>query len=226
LVFTSVEAMTKHIGMIHDLLKCKCGAMATMDQMAHHRKTECPLRQVVCRFCGSMFEAGLPPADHRDRLNGLTAHESECGSRTDKCTVCGKYVRLKEMDAHLALHNFLKAPETAAPPESSSEWQCTSCTLLNDPSSTVCSMCGTARNATTPAATPAVTQQLPVQPVTPPALCANCCVGFAKRTTNADMPSAAWNFGGSPHVVLCQHCQQKVPSTTETPDPKPGRKSL
>jgi len=62
-----------------------------------------------------MFEAGAPPAEHKDRINGLTAHESECGSRTETCNECGKYVMMKEMDAHVACHAFLTQPAAALP---------------------------------------------------------------------------------------------------------------
>eukprot|EP00656_Telonema_subtile_P000558 TRINITY_DN10256_c0_g1_i2.p1 TRINITY_DN10256_c0_g1~~TRINITY_DN10256_c0_g1_i2.p1 ORF type:complete len:722 (+),score=226.24 TRINITY_DN10256_c0_g1_i2:149-2314(+) len=115
LVHPSEEALAKHVSMLHDELSCACGATASMDLLGQHKLTACPLRHVLCRFCGSMFEAGDVPEDHRDRLNGLTSHESVCGGRTDSCTVCGQYVRMKEMDAHMAMHSFLAQPSTAQP---------------------------------------------------------------------------------------------------------------
>eukprot|EP00658_Telonema_sp_P-2_P064512 TRINITY_DN5354_c0_g2_i5.p1 TRINITY_DN5354_c0_g2~~TRINITY_DN5354_c0_g2_i5.p1 ORF type:complete len:491 (+),score=77.88 TRINITY_DN5354_c0_g2_i5:182-1654(+) len=83
LLFGSQGSLDKHLVMLHQPLECQCGASATMDHMGHHRRTECSLRQVTCRFCASCFEAGAVAADHKDRLNGLTAHESVCGSRTE-----------------------------------------------------------------------------------------------------------------------------------------------
>ena len=101
--------------MLHTPIECACGLRITMDQMATHLQVECSRRKVVCRFCGLSTIAGPPPEDHKDRLNGLTTHESECGSRTETCPECGKYVRIKEMDAHLAYHQFLHTQQTCQP---------------------------------------------------------------------------------------------------------------
>ena len=70
-----------------------------------HQSSECALRLVTCRFCGDMVQAGSLAADTRDRLRGLSEHESLCGSRTAPCDSCGRSVMLKEMDIHqVAVH--------------------------------------------------------------------------------------------------------------------------
>lgn len=70
-----------------------------------HQSSECPMRLVTCRFCGDMVQAGASAADARDRLRGLSEHESLCGSRTAPCDSCGRAVMLKEMDIHqIAVH--------------------------------------------------------------------------------------------------------------------------
>lgn len=70
-----------------------------------HQSLECPLRLVTCRFCGDMVPAGRSASDVRDRLRGLSEHESMCGSRTTPCDSCGRSVMLKEMDVHnIAVH--------------------------------------------------------------------------------------------------------------------------
>lgn len=70
-----------------------------------HQSTSCPLRLIMCRFCGDMVHAGSTPGDARDRLRGLSEHESICGSRTTQCDSCGRSVMLKEMDIHvIAVH--------------------------------------------------------------------------------------------------------------------------
>lgn len=70
-----------------------------------HQSSTCPLRLIMCRFCGDMVQAGSTPADARDRLRGLVEHESICGSRTAPCDSCGRAIMLKEMDIHvIAVH--------------------------------------------------------------------------------------------------------------------------
>lgn len=70
-----------------------------------HQASVCPLRLIACRFCGDMVQAGNSPVDARDRLRGLTEHESICGSRTAPCDSCGRAVMLKDMDIHqIAVH--------------------------------------------------------------------------------------------------------------------------
>eukprot|EP00898_Chlorokybus_atmophyticus_P004955 jgi/Chlat1/5460/Chrsp36S05423 len=97
------DALEKHMRIEHARLACACGAQLEMSAMAHHRGTECPLRLTSCRFCEAMVPAGSGQAtDPRDALQGLTVHESECGSRTLPCAKCKKSVRLKDMVMHMA----------------------------------------------------------------------------------------------------------------------------
>lgn len=49
-----------------------------------------------------MVQAGAAADNVRDKLKGLTQHESECGARTADCDICGRAVMLKEMDIHRA----------------------------------------------------------------------------------------------------------------------------
>ena len=70
-----------------------------------HQASVCPLRLITCRFCGDMVQAGSSAMDVRDRLRGLSEHESICGSRTAPCDSCGRSVMLKDMDIHqIAVH--------------------------------------------------------------------------------------------------------------------------
>ncbi|KAL6002062.1 hypothetical protein ACLOJK_037510 [Asimina triloba] len=70
-----------------------------------HQSSYCHLRLITCRFCGDMVPAGSSPSDARDRLRGLSEHESICGSRTAPCDSCGRAVMLKDMDIHrIAVH--------------------------------------------------------------------------------------------------------------------------
>lgn len=95
----------KHMKVFHEPLLCACGVTLEKTQMVEHQASECPLRLVICRFCGDMVQAGSIAVDTRDRLRGLSEHESQCGSRTAPCDSCGRAVMLKEMDIHqIAVH--------------------------------------------------------------------------------------------------------------------------
>ncbi|KAG0589348.1 hypothetical protein M758_1G014300 [Ceratodon purpureus] len=96
------DELPKHMKVFHERLKCECGVELEMEAMVEHRATTCPKRLVSCRFCGDMVQAGAPADNVRDKLKGLTQHESECGARTADCDVCGRAIMLKEMDIHRA----------------------------------------------------------------------------------------------------------------------------
>ncbi|XP_020573889.1 uncharacterized protein LOC110020209 [Phalaenopsis equestris] len=100
-----IGEMEKHMKVFHAPTKCACGVILEKKEMVLHQSTTCPLRLIACRFCGDMVEAGSTPADARDRMRGLSEHESICGSRTAPCDSCGRAVMLKDMDIHLiAVH--------------------------------------------------------------------------------------------------------------------------
>ncbi|XP_042521136.1 uncharacterized protein LOC122094409 [Macadamia integrifolia] len=97
--------MEKHMKVFHEPLHCHCGVTLEKEEMVQHQSSVCPLRLVTCRFCGDMVQAGTYATDVRDRLRGLSEHESHCGSRTATCDSCGRSVMLKEMDIHrIAVH--------------------------------------------------------------------------------------------------------------------------
>ncbi|KAI3465627.1 hypothetical protein Pfo_022290 [Paulownia fortunei] len=95
----------KHMKVFHEPLHCPCGIVLEKEQMVQHQSSDCPLRLITCRFCGDMVQAGTSAADARDRIRGLSEHESVCGSRTAQCDSCGRSVMLKDMDIHqIAVH--------------------------------------------------------------------------------------------------------------------------
>ncbi|XP_072993442.1 uncharacterized protein [Typha latifolia] len=97
--------MEKHMKVFHEPLSCPCGVILEKEEMVQHQSSTCPLRLIMCRFCGDMVQAGNEPMDARDRLRGLSEHESICGSRTAPCDSCGRSVMLKDMDIHvIAVH--------------------------------------------------------------------------------------------------------------------------
>ncbi|KAL6621269.1 hypothetical protein ACP70R_033701 [Stipagrostis hirtigluma subsp. patula] len=97
--------MEKHMKVFHEPLQCPCGVILEKEDMVQHQSSTCPLRLIVCRFCGDTVHAGGEPVDVRDRLRNMCEHESVCGSRTAPCDSCGRSVMLKEMDIHvIAVH--------------------------------------------------------------------------------------------------------------------------
>nr|BAF98608.1 CM0545.430.nc [Lotus japonicus] len=102
--FQQVE-LEKHMKVFHEPLRCPCGIILEKEQMVEHQASVCPLRLISCRFCGDMVQAGSSAMEIRDRMRGLSEHESVCGSRTAPCDSCGRSVMLKDMDIHqVAVH--------------------------------------------------------------------------------------------------------------------------
>ncbi|XP_031491052.1 uncharacterized protein LOC116258088 [Nymphaea colorata] len=99
------EEMEKHMKVFHEPLYCACGVSLEQEAMVIHQSSVCPLRLITCRYCGDMVPAGTFPSDVRDRMRGLSEHESVCGSRTAPCDSCGRSVMLKDMEIHrIAVH--------------------------------------------------------------------------------------------------------------------------
>ncbi|GER31580.1 ubiquitin fusion degradation protein-like protein [Striga asiatica] len=99
------EEIGKHVKVFHEPLHCPCGVVLEKEEMVQHQSSDCPLRLITCQFCGDMVEAGTCAIDARDRMRGLSEHESLCGSRTAPCDSCGRSVMLKDMDIHrIAVH--------------------------------------------------------------------------------------------------------------------------
>lgn len=97
--------MEKHMKVFHEQCSCPCGVVLENAAMVRHQASDCPLRLITCRFCGDMVQAGTSAMDVRDRMRGLSEHESICGSRTAPCDSCGRAVMLKDMDIHqIAVH--------------------------------------------------------------------------------------------------------------------------
>jgi len=66
-----------------------CGTTLAISKLENHKEQECPKRTTLCKFCATLVEVGT-----------LGEHEDYCGSRTEKCEVCGEYIMLKNFDSH------------------------------------------------------------------------------------------------------------------------------
>lgn len=74
----------------HALVRCpKCQKKMEKRLLAEHEEEQCPARVEACGFC----ELEMSWAD-------LQEHSVACGSRTELCLDCGRYVRLFDRDQH------------------------------------------------------------------------------------------------------------------------------
>ncbi|KAJ1974715.1 hypothetical protein H4R34_004615 [Dimargaris verticillata] len=97
----------KHMFLAHTPRDCPCGHHADSPvALAQHRRTECPQRMVICRYCHILQEQGPPSDSPSDRLQGLRTHEAYCGGRTIECVKCQLPVRIKDMAMHARMHDF------------------------------------------------------------------------------------------------------------------------
>ncbi|ODV88822.1 hypothetical protein CANCADRAFT_57915 [Tortispora caseinolytica NRRL Y-17796] len=69
---------------------------------------------------------------------GMSGHEAECGSRTTECHVCGKNVRLRDMEMHMGWHDHTRRQGT--PPIICNNINCGRI-LDSDNALGVCSIC-------------------------------------------------------------------------------------
>jgi len=83
-------AKNKHL---HDCgISCVlCGDRVNSKDKLLHLLTDCRERRAVCNYCG-IFRSCCDMDEHR----------KFCGSRSEQCEVCNKFVSLANMEAHLA----------------------------------------------------------------------------------------------------------------------------
>ncbi|CEJ79808.1 hypothetical protein VHEMI00027 [[Torrubiella] hemipterigena] len=108
----SAISKKKHDDVFHKDWQCPGCPFATnsLPDLARHRTTMCPQKIILCQFChlevpqeGDPFQVSPEVA-----LSGLTAHELADGARTTECHLCGKIVRLRDMETHLKHHELDK----------------------------------------------------------------------------------------------------------------------
>ena len=101
---------TKHDQVEHTPEDCPgCSYQApSLSVLAHHRTAVCPAKLILCRFCHLI----VPQEGEGDEtsaeilLSDLTPHERADGARTTECHLCGRPVRLRDMDTHLRHHSY------------------------------------------------------------------------------------------------------------------------
>lgn len=98
-----------HIQKVHTPVHCDAceqteSLFSNTIDLALHKTTTCPAKLHICQFCHLKLPQGV--ASPVDILEGYTGHESFCGSKTTDCPTCKKAVRLRDLSAHMMIHNF------------------------------------------------------------------------------------------------------------------------
>lgn len=91
-----------------------CGSLFEgLPALAQHRTTDCPGKLILCRFCHLLVpqkgDSDPELSDPEVMLSGLTPHELVDGGRTTECHLCGKIIRLRDMNTHLRHHDLERA---------------------------------------------------------------------------------------------------------------------
>jgi len=80
----------QHIKDLHTLVLCECGQELETRLLEFHKASECPKRIVRCQYC----PLEMPYVERYE-------HEKKCGSQTDRCEFCHKYVKKQDLAVHV-----------------------------------------------------------------------------------------------------------------------------
>ncbi|KAF9951905.1 hypothetical protein BGZ70_000805 [Mortierella alpina] len=110
-----VSERKKHMEVYHGWYQCTCETYETpsLPELARHRRTICPERFIICRYCHILVQQGAPASNARDLIRGLCSHESYCGDRTIQCQKCTQMVSLKDVQVHAQHHEYQRQNQTA-----------------------------------------------------------------------------------------------------------------
>lgn len=104
-----------HDSIFHSQYDCPdCAAtFEGLPALAQHRTADCPGKLILCQFCHLLVpqkgESDPELSDPEVMLSGLTPHELVDGGRTTECHLCGKIIRLRDMNTHLRHHDLERA---------------------------------------------------------------------------------------------------------------------
>uniref|UniRef100_A0A7S2TL06 TRAF-type domain-containing protein n=1 Tax=Lotharella oceanica TaxID=641309 RepID=A0A7S2TL06_9EUKA len=85
------QSYDEHMLKVHGPVTCECGATMEAMRLEAHKRNECPMRRVKCKYCGILVV-------HLE----LEAHMRLCGGKSVACRICGTEVPRRKLDAHLA----------------------------------------------------------------------------------------------------------------------------
>ncbi|CAN6623723.1 hypothetical protein TRVA0_009S02278 [Trichomonascus vanleenenianus] len=119
MIFTSDSAEDKkmHDRYFHDPAEaCACGEFGSVNGLlakAQHKTTSCAKSLHICRFCHLLLPRGLRNnADPVDIIQGLSSHESHCGSKTDECPMCHNVIKRRDMPVHMKMHDMRRLDQS------------------------------------------------------------------------------------------------------------------
>ncbi|XP_016334970.1 XIAP-associated factor 1-like [Sinocyclocheilus anshuiensis] len=97
------DQLEEHKTEQHTEVKCKmCNKKKERRHLLDHEKDECSERPQICEFC----QLELP-------LSSLKVHKVSCGSRTERCSDCGRYVKLMDQLDHAQICSTTTTPTTS-----------------------------------------------------------------------------------------------------------------
>ncbi|KAG0352321.1 hypothetical protein BGZ54_002849 [Gamsiella multidivaricata] len=119
-----ISEKKKHMEIYHGWYQCSCETFESpsLPELALHRRTTCPDRFIICRYCHTLVQQGGPAPNARDRMHGLSSHESYCGDRTIQCQKCSQMVSLKDVRVHAQNHEYQR--QNQATPQLCSNQNC------------------------------------------------------------------------------------------------------
>ncbi|KAK5788642.1 hypothetical protein VI817_009600 [Penicillium citrinum] len=116
---TDDSSKSNHDSIFHTTHECPdCNAnFEGLPTLALHRTNECPDKLILCQFCHLLVpQKGDSDPDLLDPevlVSGLTPHELVDGGRTTECHLCGKIIRLRDMNTHLRHHDLQRVSRPA-----------------------------------------------------------------------------------------------------------------
>jgi len=95
----------KHTQQFHLNYVCEwCGEEMENRKVLEHKKTDCPGRNVVCRFCKLMMQ-----------YRKMWTHEQSCGAVTEICSKCNSRYARRDMESHEKTCSKITVPYKVPP---------------------------------------------------------------------------------------------------------------
>lgn len=87
-VIRSLDRLS-HFEEVHKGVTCACGESMEIRFLPTHKQQECLHRLRPCKFCKL-----------KKKLVDLPEHEDYCGSRTEQCSKCQRFISIKDLATH------------------------------------------------------------------------------------------------------------------------------
>ncbi|KAJ2616865.1 hypothetical protein H4S08_000607 [Coemansia sp. RSA 1365] len=104
--------LSKHMDFYHTPCTCTCDSShnyPSLTALADHRRSHCETRLIECQYCHTIVAQGAVSTAAEATMLGQHAHEYECGSRSITCVKCKAYVRIRQVQVHMRVHEMKEA---------------------------------------------------------------------------------------------------------------------